>query len=151
MSNSRDWLVRNEYTILGTLVGFVAGAAALTGFGSFVSYSNTQEFCISCHEMREFVYAEYQQSAHYKSASGVRPECADCHVPKAWLPKLWRKMQATLKELPNHFLGKIDTPEEFEAHRLTMAERVWATMKATARSFPAVKAVWSRLPCLTPR
>ncbi len=25
MSNSRDWLVRNEYTILGTLVGFVAG------------------------------------------------------------------------------------------------------------------------------
>jgi len=28
-------------------------------------------------------------------------------------------------------MGTIDTPEKFEAHRLTMAKRVWKTMKET--------------------
>jgi len=70
------------------------------------------------------------QTVHYQNTSGVRAVCADCHVPRAWGPKVWRKVQATFKELPNKILGKIDTPEKYEAHRLAMAESVWATMKS---------------------
>ena len=74
-------------------------------------------------------YQEYQQSAHYENASGVRAICSDCHVPRDWTAKLLRKIYAT-NELFHHFVGTIDTPEKFEARREEMAERVWATMKA---------------------
>jgi nitrate/TMAO reductase-like tetraheme cytochrome c subunit len=85
---------------------------------------------MSCHEMRDNVGKEWKQSAHYKNASGVRAVCADCHVPKDWTAKLWRKIQAT-NELYHHFTGTIDTPEKFDAKRAELAERVWATMKAS--------------------
>jgi len=68
---------------------------------------------------------------HYKNASGVRAICSDCHVPKPWIQKVARKIQATFNELPHTIMGTIDTKEKFEAHRLEMAENVWAGMKAT--------------------
>ncbi len=92
--------------------------------------TNTLEFCISCHEMKSTVYQEYKKSAHYKNASGVKAICSDCHVPKEWGPKLMRKIQAS-NEVLHKLLGTIDTVEKFNEHRLVMAERVWADMKAT--------------------
>jgi len=109
--------------------GGVAGIIFWGGFNTFMEYTNTVEFCVSCHEMRDNVGAEWKKSAHYKNASGVRAVCADCHVPKDWTAKLLRKIQAT-NELYHHFMGTIDTPEKFEAKRAELAERVWATMKA---------------------
>ncbi len=116
---------------LGGLLSLIIGFGGALGFVGFVQYSNSQSFCISCHEMREFVYTEFQESVHYRTRSGVGPVCADCHVPGPWVPKMLRKIKATLKEVPNHLLGKIDTPEKFEAHRLAMAETVWADMRRT--------------------
>jgi len=123
----RRWL-----SILGIfVVGGIAGLAVAGATASFVQYSNSLEFCISCHEMESTVYQEYKESSHYQNPSGVRAVCADCHVPHDnWIATLWRKMQASVNELPNHFLGKIDTKEKFEAHRLEMAEIVWDKMKA---------------------
>jgi len=92
--------------------------------------SNSLAFCTSCHEMEAYVYPEYQQSAHYQNAAGVRAVCADCHVPKALGPKIVRKVQATFKELPGHLMGIIDTREKFEAHRAEMATSVWKQMRA---------------------
>ena len=112
------------------VVGGVAGIVFWGGFNTFMEYTNRLEFCISCHEMRNTVYKEYQESVHYKNPSGVRVVCADCHVPRDWVPKLIRKIQAT-NELFHHFAGTIDTPEKFEAQRLAMAERVWASMTAS--------------------
>lgn len=40
-----------------------------------------------------------------------------------------RKIKAS-KELYAKTFGLIDTPQKFEAHRLTMAENEWARMKA---------------------
>jgi len=99
------------------------------GFNTFVEHTNTLEFCISCHEMRDFVYEEYKQSAHFKNASGVGAVCADCHVPKDWTAKMARKIQAT-NELFHKILGTISTREKFEAKRLELAENVWAVMQA---------------------
>ncbi len=109
--------------------GGVAGIIFWGGFNTFMEHTNTLEFCISCHEMEQTVYQEYKKSVHYKNPSGVRVICSDCHVPKAWTAKLVRKIKAS-GELYHKLLGTIDTPEKFEAKRLELAERVWATMKA---------------------
>ena len=111
------------------ILGGLGGLFALGAFGAFLEYSNTEEFCIGCHEMQT-VYDEYQQSPHARNVSGVSAICSDCHVPKSWGPKLVRKVRAT-SELYHAMLGTIDTPEKFESHRLTMARRVWTSMEAS--------------------
>lgn len=112
-------------------VGFVAAIVVTAGFTSFVGYTNTLDFCTSCHEMRAFVFEEYRQSPHYRNSSGVRTACADCHVPHAFLPKMARKIRATFVEVPSHFRGTLATREKFEANRERLAQSVWAGMKAS--------------------
>jgi cytochrome c-type protein NapC len=109
------------------IIGGVAGVIFWGGFNTFMEYTNTMEFCISCHEMESTVYQEYKKSVHYSNPSGVRVTCADCHVPKDWTAKLIRKVQAS-GEIYHKLMGTIDTQEKFDARRLHLAERVWATM-----------------------
>ncbi len=125
------WSPSQKYS-LGALIvaGGLAGIIFWGGFNTFMEYTNTLGFCISCHEMEENVYLEYKKTIHYTNRTGVRTVCSDCHVPKEWIPKLVRKIQAS-NELFHHLIGSIDTPEKFEAARLEMAERVWASMEAT--------------------
>jgi len=117
---------------LGTLliVGFVAGIIFWGGFNTAMEISNTETFCISCHEMEENVYREYKNTVHYTNRTGVRATCPDCHVPKEWHHKVVRKIQAS-NELLHKALGSIDTPEKFEAKRLQLAQHVWSVMKET--------------------
>jgi nitrate/TMAO reductase-like tetraheme cytochrome c subunit len=112
------------------IVGGIGGIVFWGGFNTFMEHTNTLGFCISCHEMRDTVYQEYKESVHYSNASGVRAICSDCHVPKSWGAKLWRKIKAS-NELYHKVVGTIDTPEKFNAHRLELAERVWAQMEST--------------------
>lgn len=112
------------------MVGFVGGIIFWGGFHTAMEATNSLGFCISCHEMRDTVYAEYKESSHYKNASGVRAICSDCHVPHAWGPKVLRKIQAS-GEVWGAITGKIDTPEKFEEHRWEMANHVWKVMKET--------------------
>ena len=112
------------------VLGGIAGIIFWGGFNTVLEATNTMEFCISCHEMRDTVYQEYKETVHFKNPSGVQATCADCHVPRPWIYKIVRKVKAT-NELYHKAMGTIDTPEKFEANRLKMAERVWASMKAT--------------------
>ena len=112
------------------ITGFVAGIIFWGGFHTVVEATNTEAFCISCHEMRDNVYQEYKETIHYSNRTGVRAICSDCHVPKTWVHKIARKIQAT-NELFHKVMGTIDTPEKFEKHRLEMAKRVWKVMKDT--------------------
>ena len=124
------WRPSSKYAWGGIFViGGVAGVIFWGGFNTFMEYTNTLPFCISCHEMEENVYQEYKTTIHYKNRTGVRVICADCHVPKEWVPKLVRKIKAS-NELLHKVLGSIDTKEKFEAKRLTLAENVWAAMEA---------------------
>ena len=113
------------------LVGIILGIALWGGFNWAMEMTNTEEFCISCHEMNENVYEELKETVHFTNRTGVRATCPDCHVPKEWIHKIVRKVQAT-NELYHHFITKeVDTPEKFEAKRLELAENVWRTMKKT--------------------
>lgn len=106
-----------------------AGAAGLAAVDSGVALTNSTEFCVSCHTMQTN-FEEYKQSTHYQNASGVRAGCPDCHVPRAFFPKMAAKLVAS-KDVWHEFRGTIDTPEKFEARRWLMANRVWTKMKAT--------------------
>ena len=112
------------------LVGFAAGVIFWGGFNTVLEATNTEAFCLSCHEMRDNVYPEYQQTIHYSNRTGVRATCPDCHVPKEWTYKMVRKIQAS-RELWGKLVGTIDTPEKFEAKRLQLARSEWARMKAS--------------------
>jgi len=119
-----------SFSILSLLViGFVAGVAFWGGFNWTVEATNTMEFCISCHEMKDNVYKELQQTIHYQNRTGVQAVCADCHVPKVWHYKMMRKV-AAVKEVWGKLTGSIDTKEKFEAKRLELARNEWARMKA---------------------
>jgi cytochrome c-type protein NapC len=112
------------------ITGTVFGILFWAGFHWALEVSNTEAFCISCHEMRENAYKELQQTIHYKNRSGVRATCPDCHVPRELIYKIPRKIQAS-NELFHKIMGTVNTPEKFESHRLAMAKSVWASMKST--------------------
>ena len=109
---------------------FVAGIVFWGGFNWAMELTNTEPFCISCHEMRENVFKEYQHTVHYTNRSGVRATCPDCHVPKEWFPKVIRKIQASNELLHKFILHSVDTPEKFQAKRHKLAENEWARMRA---------------------
>ena len=111
-------------------VGFVVGVLFWGGFNTALEATNTEKFCISCHEMYDNVYMEYKETIHYNNRTGVRATCPDCHVPKDWTHKMIRKVQAS-KELWGKMVGTIDTREKFEAKRLELARNGWKRMKAS--------------------
>ncbi|MCR6631100.1 MAG: NapC/NirT family cytochrome c [Magnetospirillum sp.] len=116
--------------IFALLGAVVVGAILLGGFNSVLGWTNTESFCVTCHEMRDNVYAEYRGTIHDKNRTGVRATCPDCHVPREIVPKLIRKVQAA-GELWAKFTGKLDTREKFQEHRYELAKHVWTTMKKT--------------------
>ena len=122
-------------TILLRFVGaafvFVVAAGVLVAAGAAgLAWTNTEKFCIGCHEMRDNVYAEFKDTVHDKNRTGVRATCPDCHVPREVGPLMVRKMRASF-EVFGHMTGIIDTKEKFESHRSMLATRVWKRMKET--------------------
>ncbi len=118
---------------IGVIAGgivFGAGIVFWGGFNTAMEATNTLGFCKSCHEMRSMVFAEYSLTGHYENRTGVRATCSDCHVPDPWVYKFVRKIKASA-ELYHWALGSIETPEKFEAKRLTLAKNVWQAMKET--------------------
>ena len=129
----RAWLGKHaplKLAIVAALLGFFVGFGGLAGTTAGLAWTNTETFCIGCHEMKDNVYAEYKGTIHDSNRSGVRATCSDCHVPHELGPKLVRKVHATW-ELYGAITGKIDTKEKFEKHRYEMAKRVWTSMKET--------------------
>jgi cytochrome c-type protein NapC len=111
------------------VAGGIGGILFWGGFNWAMELTNTEQFCIGCHEMRDNPYKELQATIHYKNRSGVRAICSDCHVPHEWFAKVKRKIEAS-NEVFHKVLGTINTPEKFEANRLRLATNVWNSMKA---------------------
>ncbi len=112
-----------------TIGGFVMGIVFWGGFNTAMEFTNTEQFCTGCHEMRDNVFVELQRTIHYSNRSGVRAICSDCHVPHDWTDKIARKMQAS-KEVWGTLFGTIDTREKFQAKRRELAEHEWARLVA---------------------
>lgn len=124
-------IIQAKPLIIKTLaIGIILGIILWGGLNTAMEATNTEAFCISCHEMEATPYAELQDTIHFSNRTGVRATCPDCHVPKEWVHKVVRKIQAS-NELYHHFLGTLDTPEKYEAKRMQLAQNVWRSMKKT--------------------
>ncbi|MDR7343008.1 trimethylamine-N-oxide reductase cytochrome c-type subunit TorC [Pantoea alhagi] len=110
------------------LLGAIIGVAVLAGSVTIMHKTSDSEFCVSCHSMQRPL-AEYQGSIHFQNPAGIRAGCADCHVPPQPVDYMLTKMGA-LKDVVGEISGKIDSEEKYNAHKLSMAESVWKTMKA---------------------
>lgn len=109
--------------VTGSLTALFAAGTDNTG------EDNKNGFCISCHEMKNTVYPEYQASVHNKNPSGMSASCNACHVPPDTLGAAVVKIRS-VKDVIGKLKGTIDTPEKFEDNRLRMAKGVWARMEA---------------------
>jgi cytochrome c-type protein NapC len=129
---ARYWqVIRNRSTVSLGIVAvffFLSGIAYMRLFDYTMAVTNTEEFCIACHAMKDNVYPAYTESIHYSNRSGVRATCPDCHVPHKWSDKVVRKVQAS-REVWGAIFGTIDTPEKFADHRLYLAKREWKRFK----------------------
>ncbi len=105
----RSWIVK----LLLISPVFILGILFSLGFSTAMHFTNETEFCTSCHSMQTNL-KEYKETPHYKSASGVRASCADCHVPKAFMPKMVAKIMAA-KDVFHELLGTLDTPKNMRA------------------------------------
>ncbi len=114
---------------LATLVavGLVVGVAGTGAVGGAMYFTSTNTFCISCHT--NDAAKEWAQSPHHRNAVGFVAGCADCHEPHDFVGMITRKIAAS-NELWNQILGTINTPQKYEAHRLELAQREWARMRA---------------------
>lgn len=113
-----------------TVLLFIVGIIFWGGLNTTLELTNSEAFCISCHEMKDYVYQEYKGTIHDSNRTGVRATCPDCHVPKEWGYMVVRKIGAT-NELIHKALGSINTPEKFNAKRLKLANYVWKSMNNT--------------------
>lgn len=110
-------------------IGAVLGIAGLLAFDATMQATSTEEFCISCHEMEANAYAQYKKTSHFNNASGVSARCSDCHVPKEFVPKMIRKIEAS-REVWGTITGIIDTPEKYAAHTPAMKQREIERLRA---------------------
>ncbi len=85
---------------------FLLGMAALGTINTVFHYTNEMEFCTSCHSMKVNL-EEYKETIHFNNRTGVQATCADCHVPKSFLPKLGAKIYAA-KDVYHWLLGTIE-------------------------------------------
>ena len=136
MSDNRDRSRRRSRRswvfLLVVLVPFgvvTIGGLFWAGGSAFLAYTSTNAYCTSCHELTP-VIEEYRMSSHFRNASGVRADCADCHVPQEFWPSVVDHAHA-LVELYRHYDGTIETPELFEEHRLRLARQVWDEMESS--------------------
>jgi len=133
----RSWLSRLRRPpqcsmLLMLTVGSLLGIVIWGGLNIGMEYTNRSEFCLSCHEM-SIPYEELKKTVHFKNRSGAAAQCADCHVassktPTDYMFKSFQKLMAA-RDVIGKITGIINTPEKYEAHRLAMAQRVWARME----------------------
>jgi cytochrome c-type protein NapC len=126
----RSWFGRvraaiSGYPLLFILLALVVGAVVAVPTTEAVDrYFSTDQFCAqTCHVMTATVAEEYHQSAHWNTATGVRPTCAGCHVDRGLTLAMWDHFVGT-KELYAFAFRGIRTPEAFEGERAAAADRV---------------------------
>lgn len=95
------FITRN--TLIALVIGSIGGLLFVAFLHEFHHYTSTNDFCISCHSMT-YAAATYEGSRHYRSASGVRAGCADCHVSAGLFAAAWDHLVGG-KDLIKQVLG----------------------------------------------
>ena len=62
------------------ITGLLSGLLLMFFFDRVVSYTSTDEYCMSCHIHPEADHT-WEMSSHHNTKSGVVVHCVDCHLP----------------------------------------------------------------------
>lgn len=100
-----------EKLLLTGLAGLVVGFILMIVLFSVYSRSSTNDSCMSCHYHPE-ADMTYKKSMHYNSKSGVKADCADCHLPvQGTSRRFFAKVRTGGKDLLSYIFKK---PEDID-------------------------------------
>ena len=71
---------KSKKYFLGALAGIILGFSLLITFNWFWDKSSLNDSCMSCHYHTD-ADMSWKQSVHHNSQSGVKTDCAACHLP----------------------------------------------------------------------
>lgn len=115
--------------VVGIVVGGIGGFAMALGAEEMDRFTSTDEFCTSCHLTQVYISESetYRTSAHQTTTSGVRPGCADCHIPKGLIPATYIHIANGISDMWGEMTLDYDDPAVWEAEkaRLAYATRDW--------------------------
>lgn len=108
----------NRTLVLFTAVGTTISISLFYIFITWsTGFTSSVDFCsVNCHEMSP-AFREWQTSSHYDNSTGVVAECADCHLPPAFLPKMKAKIYFGIRDTVAHYLGD---PENLDRKKLAI-------------------------------
>ena len=78
--------LRKFSPLLLIVVGLGVGALSVIAFDQTMHMTSQNEFCMTCHT--DNAGKEWMQSVHYKNSQGVVVDCASCHIPREFVPKM---------------------------------------------------------------
>ena len=91
--------------LLVTLAGIVVGFSLLIVFNWAWEKSSLNESCMSCHYHTDSDNS-WKQSVHHNSKSGVKTDCAACHLPpKGTLEYTKAKMTTGIKDIWSYLVN----------------------------------------------
>ncbi len=119
-------------TVIIFVVGGIAGLVAALAAEQIDHYTNTDKFCTSCHLTKTYIAdAEvYKKSAHQTRSSGVRPKCADCHIPKGLVSATYTHVVKGIEDLWGQARFNYEDPKVWEAEKARLAHAVRDWMRA---------------------
>ncbi len=125
---------------LAGLAGVVIGIVAVLAAEQMDHYTNTDAFCTSCHLTGEYIAKSeaYLTSSHQTRSSGVRPTCANCHIPERLVPAIWTHLIKGVQDLYGQATYDYEDKQVWQQRRpeLAYAARDWmrANDSVTCRS-----------------
>lgn len=118
-----------KIVVITFLLGGVAGLVIALGAEEMDRLTTTDEFCTSCHAMQTYIADSevYKMSVHQTAASGVRPSCGDCHIPKGLVVATYTHVVNGVSDLWGEYRFDYEDPKVWESQkaRLAHAARLW--------------------------
>ena len=118
---------------LAAVAGFIIGVGAVIAVERIDHYTDTDEFCTSCHLTGEYIAKSeiYLTSSHRSRTSGVEPGCADCHIPKGLIPSTWTHFVKGIQDLYGQITYDYEDIHVWQERRPELAYAVRDWMRAT--------------------
>ena len=111
------------------LLGGLGGIAVALTAEQVDHLTSSDEFCTSCHAMQAYIADDeaYKNSTHQTTTTGVRPGCADCHIPKGLVAATFTHVVNGVSDLWGEARYDYTDPAVWKAQlaRLAFSARMW--------------------------
>jgi trimethylamine-N-oxide reductase (cytochrome c), cytochrome c-type subunit TorY len=119
-------------TVLALVVGVVVGAAGILISLEVNRATSTDALCTSCHSMAQLASDPlYLSAPHQANSAGVRPTCADCHIPRTnWFVETYTHVRSGIADMIAESTHNLSDPKIWEVRRVELVPLVRAKMHA---------------------